>query len=51
MAREQHARLEGERIGIQNERIEMAKRLLKRNIPIEDIVGVTGFTIEYIKNL
>jgi len=47
MARERHAKIEGKKEGI----IEMTKKLKAKNMPIEDIIDMTGFTIEYIKSL
>ena len=37
--------------GISNEKINIAKNMLKKNMSIEDISDVTGLTIEEIKTL
>jgi len=37
--------------GVSNEKINITKNMLKKNMPIEDISDVTGLTIEKINNL
>ena len=44
-------RKEGIETGKHNEKIEMAKKLLKRKLSIEDIVDITGLSIDKIKGL
>ena len=41
----------GKSDGISNEKINIAKNMLKKNMSIEDISDVTGLTIEEINNL
>jgi len=31
--------------------MEMAMKLLEKNMPVQDIADVTGFTVEYVKSL
>jgi predicted transposase/invertase (TIGR01784 family) len=42
---------EGEKIGSQNEKIEIAKKLLTMNMSIDDIVKATGLTKKQIEKL
>lgn len=37
--------------GIEQEKIENAKKMLEKDIPIEDIIDITGLTKEQIENL
>jgi predicted transposase/invertase (TIGR01784 family) len=47
----EEGREEGIAKGMENERIGIAKRLLEKKIPIEDVADVTGLTIEEINKL
>lgn len=55
MAMERRARMEGVQEGMQKGKqegmYEVVKNLLKMNMPVENIVGATGLTIEEIKKL
>ena len=42
---------EGRKEGIRNEKINIAKAMLKRNIPIKEIIEITGLSKEEIENL
>ena len=41
----------GERRGAQNSRIEIARRMLRRNRPVEEIAEDTGLTAEEVESL
>ena len=48
---EDRGRREGERRGAQNRSIEIARRMLHRNRPVEEIVEDTGLTVEEVESL
>jgi hypothetical protein len=47
MARERGARQEGRRKAV----LEIARNLMGRKMPLDDIMGITGLTFEEIKGL
>lgn len=42
---------EGEQKGIQKEKVEIAKRMLEKNKPLDEIIEFTGLTKEEIEEL